>query len=251
MPRAESSKPAGTRLAVICAAVVMLLARPPVAQAQVMDKMIYSFALLDRLEYRPAGVESAFQHEFVGWIGGDLHRLWVKSEGSVSSRGDGTDVELQALYGKLVHPYWDLQVGGRVDLQAEDGSTRTRAFAAIGLEGLAPYWFDVEPTVFVSQDGDLSARLTTSLDMFLGQRLIAQPRVEVNGAFQDVPDFGVSAGLNDLDLGLRLRYELRREFAPYLGVSWLRRFAGAADAARDEGRPVGRASVLIGIRTWF
>lgn len=251
MRQGDSAVAVRVRAAIVSAAAMLLFARPPAAQAQVMDNMIYSFALLDRLEYRPAGVESAFQHEFLGWIGGDVHRLWVKSEGSVSSRGAGTDMEFQALYGKLIHPYWDLQIGGRLEVQAEGGVTRTRAFAAIGLEGLAPYWFDVEPTLFLSQQGDLSARLTASMDIFLGQRLIAQPRVEANAALQDVPDFGVSTGLNDLDLGLRLRYELRREFAPYLGVSWLRRFAGAADAARDGGRQVGRASVLVGVRTWF
>ncbi len=235
----------------ILGAVVVLVGRPLPLRAQVMDNMIYSFALLDRLEYRPAGSESAFQHDFVGWVGGDIHRLWIKSEGALSTRGGGTDMEFQALYGKLVHPYWDLQVGGRLDLQAEGGTTRTRAFAAIGLEGLAPYWFDVEPTLFVSQAGDLSARLAASLEMYLGQRLIAQPRFEVNAALGDVPDFGVHAGINDLDLGLRLRYEVRREFAPYVGVAWLRRFAGAANDAREAGRPVGRASVLLGVRTWF
>jgi len=250
MMRVGSGRPVRTRWW-ICCAVVVVFGRPPALRAQMMDNMIYSFALLDRLEYRGAGKAAAFQHDFVGWVGGDIHRLWFKSEGAFPTGDGGTDFDVQALYGKLVLPYWDLQVGGRLEVQAEGGTTRTRAFAAIGLEGLAPYWFDVEPTLFLSQDGDLSARLTISYDMFLGQRLIAQPRTEMNAALQAVPDFGVSAGLNDLDLGMRLRYELRRELAPYVGVSWLRQFAGAAVRAREDGRSAGRASFVVGVRAWF
>ena len=219
--------------------------------AQVMDNMIYSFVLLDQLEYRSAGKASAFGHEMLGWIGGDLNRLWFKSEGRVPTRGRGADVEVQALYGRLIHPFWDIQIGARLDLESEEGETRTRGFAAIGLEGLAPYWFEVEPTVFVSQAGDISARLTSSYEVYLGQRLIAQPRVEVNAAVQEVPEFGVSSGVNDLDLGLRLRYEIRRELAPYIGVGWLRQFGGAAEQSRGAGLSASRSTVLLGLRAWF
>lgn len=111
----------------------------------------------------------------------------------------------------------------------------------------------MEPAVFVSQDGDISVRVTTTYDMFVTQRLIAQPRVEVNAAVQEVPEFGVGSGLNDLDLGLRLRYEIRREYAPYVGVSWLRRFAATADLARltGGGGAVSDLAVVGGLRVWF
>ncbi len=123
--------------------------------------------------------------------------------------------------------------------------------AVVGFEGLAPYWFEMEPAVFVSQDGDISARVTTTYDMFVTQRLIAQPRIEVNAAVQEVPEFGVGSGLNDLDLGFRLRYEIRREYAPYIGVSWQRRFAGTADLARLAGATVSDLAAVGGLRVWF
>ncbi len=132
-----------------------------------------------------------------------------------------------------------------------EGEEHVRVQAVIGLQGLAPYWFELEPSVFVSQDGDVSARLTATYDMFVTQRLIAEPRIEANAALQDVPDFGVGSGLNDLELGFRLRYELRREYAPYLGVNWVRRFAGAADLARQAGEAVSDVSLVGGIRAWF
>ena len=128
---------------------------------------------------------------------------------------------------------------------------RARGLLAVGVEGLAPYWFDVEATAFVSHRGDVSFRATSTYDMFVTQRLIFQPRAEVNVAVQEVSDFGVGSGLNDLGLSWRLRYELHRKFAPYLGLSWTRKFAGAADMARDAGASVSDVSLVGGLRVWF
>ncbi len=235
----------------IALATTIPLMRPAAAGAQVNDDAIYTFVLFDQLEYRRTGDANPVGWDLLGWVGGDFTRLWIKSEGEQATVGGGGEVEVQALYGRLVAPYWDLQIGARVDVRYGGGTERARVLAVVGLEGLAPYWFEMEPAVFVSQDGHVSARLTTSYDMFVTQRLIVQPRVEVNAAVQEVADFGVGKGLNDVNLGLRVRYELRREYAPYVGVQWVRRFAGTAALARQGGESVSDLVVVGGFRVWF
>ncbi|GIW53155.1 MAG: hypothetical protein KatS3mg081_2510 [Gemmatimonadales bacterium] len=184
-------------------------------------------------------------------MGGDFTRLWIKTEGEQATLGGGGEFEVQALYSRLIAPFWEWQVGVRVDAEYGKPDPARRLLAVIGLEGLAPYWFELKPALFVSQKGDISGRLTASYDMFITQRLIAQPRVDADAALQEVPEFGVGSGLNSVRLGLRLRYELRREYAPYLGVSWLRRFAQTADLARREGSQVSELAVVGGFRLWF
>ena len=225
--------------------------RPALLRAQVMDNKVYSLVLFDLLEYQHTGAENPVTWDMLWWIGGDFTRLWIKSEGAHSTTVGSGDVEVQALFSRLFAPFWEWQAGLRLDIRYGAGAARTRVLAVVGLEGLAPYWFEMEPSVFVSQDGDISARVTTTYDMFVTQRLIAQPRIEVNAAVQDVPEFGVGSGLNDLDLGFRLRYEIRREYAPYVGISWLRRFAGTADLARLGGKAVSDLAAVGGLRVWF
>ncbi len=225
--------------------------RPALLRAQVMDNKVYSLVLFDLLEYQQTGAENPVTWDMLWWIGGDFTRLWIKSEGAHSTTVGSGDIEVQALFSRLFAPFWEWQAGLRFDIRYGAGTARTRVLAVVGLEGLAPYWFEMEPAVFVSQDGDISARVTTTYDMFVTQRLIAQPRIEVNAAVQEVPEFGVGSGLNDVDLGFRLRYEIRREYAPYLGVSWLRRFAGTADLARLSGEAVSDLAAVGGLRVWF
>ncbi len=236
--------------AMVLASMIPLM-RPAAAGAQVADDAIYTFVLFDRFEYRRTGDANPVGWDLLGWVGGDFTRLWFKGEGDQATVGGGGEVEVQVLYGRLVAPYWDLQIGARVDVRYGGGTERARVLTVLGLEGLAPYWFELEPAVFVSQDGHVSARLTTTYDMFVTQRLIAQPRVEVNAAVQEVSDFGVGQGLNDVNVGLRLRYEVRREYAPYVGAEWLRRFAGTADLARQRGEAVSDVAVVGGVRVWF
>jgi copper resistance protein B len=231
--------------------VVGLVLTPGAAGAQVMDDHVYSLILFDQLEYRGSGDGNPVGWDLTSWVGGDFTRLWVKSEGAVATVGGGGDAEAQVLYSRLFSPFWEWQIGGRVDVQYGGGRTETRVLAVLGLEGLAPYWFEVEPAVFVSHKGDVSARLTATYDMFITQRAIAQPRVEVNGAVQEVPEFGLGAGLNDISLGLRFRYEFRREYAPYLGIDWTQRFAGTADFARQAGEAVSEFALVGGLRMWF
>ena len=236
---------------VLAITLAVAVVRPALLRAQVMDNKVYSLVLFDLLEYQHTGAENPVTWDMLWWIGGDFTRLWIKSEGARSTTVASGDVEVQALFSRLFAPFWEWQAGLRLDTRYGAGTDRTRVLAVVGLEGLAPYWFEVEPAVFVSHEGDISARVTTTYDMFVTQRLIAQPRIEVNAAVQDVPEFGVGSGLNDLDLGFRLRYEIRREYAPYVGISWLRRFAGTADLARLSGGAVSDLAAVGGLRVWF
>jgi len=229
---------------------VALLGSRPAASAQVDDSKVYTYIAFDQLELR-SGDQNPIRWDAEGWIGGDFNKLWIKSEGEqLTAAGEG-EGELQVLFSHLMTAFWDVQVGARVDAVYGGDVDRARGLLALGVEGLAPYWFDVEVAAFVSHEGDVSFRGTSTYDLFVTQRLIFQPRFELNVAVQDVREFGVGSGLNDLDLGWRLRYELRRKFAPYIGTSWTRRIGETADFARDGGRSASDFSVVGGLRIWF
>jgi copper resistance protein B len=214
------------------------------------DQNLYSLALLDLFEAAPAASGVPARVEGLYRIGTDYTRLYLKGEGEGLVAGGEGEVEGQALYSRLITSYFEAQVGVRLDTEFGDGDVRARPLLVVGLEGLAPYFFEVEPAVFVSAAGDLSARFVGSYDLLLTQRLVAQPRLEVNAAVQEVADWGVGSGLNDTELGLRLRYEVRREVAPYVGVNWTQRYGSAADFARDEGGSASEANVVFGLRLW-
>ena len=207
------------------------------------------FALADRLEYQTNDGSGLLVWDAQAWYGGDYNKLWIKTEGERRLEGGGgfEEAELQALYSRAIHPFWDFQIGVRRDF--EPGPSRT--FGVIGIQGLAPYWFEVDAAVFVSDDGDISARVEGEYDVLLTQRLIVQPRAELNFAAQDVKKLDIGSGLTDATLGLRLRYEIKREFAPYIGVSWRHKVGKTADFARDAGDDVGTASFVVGVRMWF
>lgn len=219
----------------------------------VSDAAVYQYSLLDVTEFQQtANTPDAFRWDVYGWRGGDVHRFWWKSEGRLATASSqGSEFEGQALYGTLIAPYFDLQAGVRVDQRVRQGSDPTRVYAVIGLQGLSPYRFDIEPTLFVSHKGQVSARLTASLDVLLSQRLILQPRLETNVAAQDDTDIGVAAGWNDAELGLRVRYEIRREFAPYIGVTWKESFGATHRLTTQEGGDATHVAVVAGARAFF
>ncbi|GAB5550209.1 MAG: hypothetical protein SangKO_099690 [Sandaracinaceae bacterium] len=222
--------------------------RPGVGAAA--DQNLYSLAVLDLFEVAPAASGVPARLEGLYRIGNDYTKLYLKGEGEgLISEGSG-EAEAQALYSRLITSYFEAQAGVRLDTEFGDGGLRARPLLVLGLEGLAPYFFEVEPALFVSAKGDVSARFTGSYDLLLTQRLVAQPRLETNVAVQRVEDWGVGAGLNDVELGLRLRYEIRREVAPYVGVNWTTRYGDAADVARAEGGSASEAAVVFGIRLW-
>jgi len=197
--------------------------------------------LLDRLEWSDGG----YRWEGEGWFGGDLHRLVVKSEGEGKDRLDSAEV--QALSSRAVGPYFNLQAGIRQDIRP----TPTRTYAVVGVEGLAPYWFEVEAHAFLSTRGELTARVEGYYDQRITQRLIAQPRAELNLSAQDVRETGLESGLTSAELGLRLRYEMAREFAPYVGIAWERRFGDTRRFIRQRNNDAGGLAMVAGIRAWF
>ncbi|MEW6353546.1 MAG: copper resistance protein B [Pseudomonadota bacterium] len=215
------------------------------------DNPVLGLLLVDQLEYRSNDGPDTLDWDAQGWIGTDYNKLWLKTEGKDRRSGDnGGEWEVQALYSRLVAPFWDFQAGLRYD-SLYGAQDRDRGFAVVGFEGLAPYWFEVTPALFVSEDGDVSARFTASYELLFTQRLILQPRFEINAAAQKAEEFGVGGGLNDIELGLRLRYEIQREFAPYIGVSWTNKFGSTADIAREEGERTDDFAVVAGVRVWF
>lgn len=209
---------------------------------------IHTFVTAERLEYQSNDGDSLTVWEGQGWIGGDEQKLWFKTEGEYENDDQRfEEVELQALYSRAVRPFWDLQMGLRHDFKPEP----TRTYGVIGAQGLAPYWFELDGQMFLSEKGDFSLRLEAEYDFRLTQRLLLQPRIELNAAFSKDEDIDQGAGLSTADLGLRLRYEIRREFAPYVGVSWSRAFGDTADFVRDDGGSRSQASWIAGVRFWF
>lgn len=215
------------------------------------DQQRNLFFLADVLEYQPSGRESQFRWDIEGWYGGDFNRLWYKTEGRSSDRRTDYNLDFQLLYGRFVWRYYDFQIGGRVETATFRGRNVTRGHTVIGLEGLVPYNYEFESALFLSQNGDVSGRLTLTKDLLLTQRLILQPRLETNVAIQKVEKFGVGRGMNDVEFGLRLRYEIRREIAPYMGVSFERNVGGTAGLVRREGGDPSRIGFVVGARLWW
>lgn len=198
-------------------------------------------------EYQFRNGRDGFRWDGEAWFGGDIDRLVVKTEGEGAfRRGVGT-AEAQALYSRAIGPYFNLQAGIRQDL----GPSPKRAYATVGFEGLAPGFFKIDGAAFLSGKGDLLGRLGGYYDQRITQRLILQPRVELNLAAQDVPENRLGSGLTNAELGLRLRYEIRREFAPYLGVSWDRKVGDTARFARIDREDASAKSIVAGVRVWF
>ncbi|MFK8328436.1 copper resistance protein B [Pseudomonas sp. BJa5] len=219
---------------------------PPLAGHEVHDSGINSFFLLDQLEYQDADEGSTLAWDASGWIGGDINRLWIRSEGE-RTNGVTEDAELQLLYGRSISPWWDVVAGVRQDFKPESPQT----WAAFGVQGMALYEFEAEATAFIGENGQTAARLEGEYDILLTNRLILQPTAEANFYGKNDPGRGVGSGLANTEVGLRLRYELVRQFAPYIGVTWSRSYGNTADLIRDDDGDVDEARFVAGIRMWF
>lgn len=220
------------------------------------DEEHHLFTLVDVLEFRPktGGGESTsdYRWDVEGWYGGDYNRLWFKSEGQRGTAFKADyDVDFQLLYGRFIQKYYDFQIGPRVETQTFRGRNVTRGFGVIGIEGIVPYNYALEATAFIDQNGAVSARLTLTKDLLLTERLILQTRLETNAAIQRVEEFTTGSGLNNLEFGVRLRYEIRREFAPYVGISLDRSFGETATLVRQEGGNPSQIRFMVGVRAWF
>lgn len=207
----------------------------------------YGKLLLERLELGFADGADSYAWEADAWYGTDNNKLWLKTEGEGLQDGGVESAEVQLLYSHRISPFFDLQAGLRYDIEPDPG----RGFAVLGLQGLAPYGIETDVALFVSEDGDTSLRGEFGYELLLTQRLILAPEFEFTVAAQDVPEYGVGSGLASTEVGLRLRYEIRREFAPYIGVSYEQTYGDTKDLARAASELTSRTAFVVGLRAWF
>ena len=215
------------------------------------DSLLFWSVLFEQLEFQTNENENIFNWDLNGWVGGDYRKFRVKSEGDINLDENEGEAEFQFLYSKQISPFFDLQAGLRYDQLFGSETGKVRGHAVIGVEGLAPYFFEVGGALFVSQKGDISARFEAEYEFLLSQKIILQPSIETNLAIQKVEEFGVGSGINDVELGLRLRYEIGREFAPYIGVSWGRLLGETANLAKEEGESIDDLKFVAGVRLFF
>jgi len=206
-----------------------------------------SMFLFDLAEYQAREGGDGYRWEAEAWFGGDIDGLLVKTEGEGTFGEPLESAELQLLYSRAVAPYWNAHAGVRQDFRPDPSRTN----AVVGLEGIAPYWFHLSGQLFLSDKGDVRARAEGSYDQRLTQRFILTPRAEFNFSAQDMPAIGVGSGLSDAELSVRLRYEIRKEFAPYIGAEWAKSFGGTARYARAAGDDTNATNFVAGIRFWF
>ncbi|GHB05479.1 hypothetical protein GCM10009069_29850 [Algimonas arctica] len=201
----------------------------------------------DRLEWQGTGSDGIFLWDAQGWYGGDLNKFWIKTEGEYSlADNEIEDAEVQAIWSRAISPFWDVQAGVRYDL-----APKGRTHAVLGVQGLAPYWFEVDAAAFLSSGGDLSASVEAEYELRFSQRITLQPRAEVGFSASDIPELGIGSGITNFDTGVRLRYEIKREFAPYIGVEWQKSLGDTADFVRAGGGDPDDIVAVIGLRTWY
>ncbi|MEO6081455.1 MAG: copper resistance protein B [Steroidobacteraceae bacterium] len=206
-----------------------------------------SLVMVNILELQSRKGEGGYRWEGEAWYGSDTHRAVLKFKGKGKFERSVDEAELQTLYARAIGPYFNWQAGLRYDIRPAP----SRAYATVGVEGLAPYWFEVGTALFVSYKGDVHARLEGHYDLNVTQRLILQPRTEINITAQDVPELQTGAGISTLEAELRLRYEIRRDVAPYIGITLERKIGQTADFARGAGERVSALSFVAGIRSFF
>jgi len=209
------------------------------------DRAINYMFLFDQLEWQGTD-DGGASLDYLSWIGGDRNRIWIRSEmESEGSRLENAFVDV--LYGRPIARWWDVVAGVRQDFRPGPG----RTWVGGGIQGVAPYWFEIEATAYVGEGGRTHARFEMEYELLLTNRLILQPIVEAELYGKSDPERSIGAGLSTLETGLRMRYEFKREFGPYIGITWNRKTFGTADFARAEGEPVGTTRLAVGLRTWF
>ena len=224
-------------------AATLILGVALVSGAQAGDDR-YAFTQADRLEHQEN--DDVALWDLQGWYGSDYHKFWWKLEGEANLAEDD-ESEMQLLYSRAFTSYFDMQFGVRFN----DYDGGDDVALAVGIQGLAPYRFEIDAAAFLTEDGDALLRGEFERDILLTQRLILQPRAEITASLQDIPERAIDSGITTSTIGLRLRYEFRRKFAPYIGVSWRKNYGAAADALESSGEDAASTSLVAGIRFWF
>jgi copper resistance protein B len=216
------------------------------ARAEASDDPLLLSVFLDQIEMRDAGADNTFSWDAEGWLGKDFDKIWFKADGEHTA-GNTDEAEVSFLYSKAIARYWDLQVGVRHDFEP----AADRSWAAIGFKGTAPYFFDIDAAVFVGDSGRVAFRFGAEYELLITQRLVLTPEIEFNFYGQDDAEIGIGSGLSDVEAGIRLRYEIRRQFAPYIGVNWSKLFGNTADFSQVAGKGSSDTQFVIGVRAWF
>ena len=222
-----------------------IAARTPQGGEPAHDNRIHAFVLADEVEAWDSDAGSGFAWQGEGWIGTDLNRAWLRSRGEHQD-GSITAAELEVLYGRSIATWWDLVGGVRHDFRPGDA----RSFLALGIRGLAPYNFEVDATAYVG-DGQVAARLEAGYQLLFTNRLILQPHAQLQWFGEEEAQRGIGAGLATLETGLRLRYEIVRRFAPYVGAGYERALGATARLRRGAGEDVAELRLVAGVRMWF
>lgn len=219
---------------------------PDVQGHSVHDNSVNYFVLFDQLEGQVGNGAGAFGWDTKGWVGQDRNRLWFRAEGERAG-GRFDQAQTNLLYGRAISRWWDVTAGVRLDTLPDT----PRSALAVGVQGLAPYWFEVEASAYVETSGRTHVRVETAYDLLLTNRLVLQPLLEFEVYGRGDPERRIGTGLSTGELGLRLRYLVRREFAPYVGVVWSRKFFGTGDLARDSDERTRTAKFAMGLRFWL
>jgi copper resistance protein B len=209
------------------------------------DRHVNGFVLFDQLEWRSGNGPGTLSWSNTGWVGGDIHRLWFRTEADVTDAG-ADDGRVHALYGRAIARWWDVVGGVRQDVQPG-----AQTWLAVGVQGLAPGFFDVEATAYLSDEGQTAAHLEVEYDVLITNRVVLQPVVEMEFYGKSNASIGVGSGMSSAAAGLRLRYQLTREFAPYVGVAWVKALGDTANLADDSDLANGAPRLVTGVRVWF
>ncbi|MCG7898512.1 MAG: copper resistance protein B [Candidatus Thiodiazotropha lotti] len=209
------------------------------------DPLVYK-VMIDQLETRITDGSNPLVLEADAWVGYDLHKFWFKTD---VERVDGEteEAEIQLLYSRAISPFWDIQAGWRRDIKPKPD----RDYLTLAFKGLAPYLFEVDAGLFIGESGRINARLDAEYEYMLTQKWVLSPELSMNLYSKDDEERGIGSGLSDMSLGLRLRYEIRREFAPYIGVNWRKQFGDTADFTEAEDEDTSDTQFVVGIRAWF
>lgn len=225
--------------------IVLIVSNPGLSWAASVDDPLLFNVILNEFESDDSG-GNPLSWDAQAWLGHDLNKLWIKTEGE-RLNGETEEAEVQALYGRAISPFWDVQIGFRHDVRPSP----SQDWGVIGVQGLARYFFEIDAALFIGESANTGLRLNAEYEKLFTQRLILTPEFEMNFYGQNIPEVSLGSGLSDITLSLRLRYEIRREIAPYVGLEWTKYYGSSADFVRRDGLEISDTKVVAGLRMWF